>query len=163
MGFRFVRVGNVINWTPTVVKRYPMISYVVMFIIYILISKFCFDEQEDNPMWFNILFFVISGWAYAAMDNQLPTKRYRDLAILLATFFLSFGSLAFKDLVINKNAELDTVDYSIIVAVTLLPLGYGIYCLWKLRKQKILVADRAQHIEQIRKRRKTIRRSKKRM
>lgn len=155
MGFRFVRVGNVINWTPTVVKRYPMISYVVMFIIYILISKFCFDEQEDNPMWFNILFFVISGWAYAAMDNQLPTKRYRDLAILLATFFLSFGSLAFKDLVINKNAELDTVDYSIIVAVTLLPLGYGIYCLWKLRKQKILVADRAQHIEQIRKRRKT--------
>ena len=155
MGFRFVRVGNVINWTPTVVKRYPMISYVVMFIIYILISKFCFDEQEDNPMWFNILFFVISGWAYAAMDNQLPTKRYRDLAILLATFFLLFGSLAFKDLVIKKNAELDTVDYSIIVAVTLLPLGYGIYCLWKLRKQKILVADRAQHIEQIRKRRKT--------
>ena len=155
MGFRFVRVGNVINWTPTVVKRYPMISYVVMFIIYILISKFCFDEQEDNPMWFNILFFVISGWAYAAMDNQLPTKRYRDLAILLATFFLLFGSLAFKDLVLNKNAELDTVDYSIIIAVTLMPLGYGIYCLWKLRKQKILVADRAQHIEQIRKRRKT--------
>ena len=155
MGFRFVRVGNVINWTPTVVKRYPMISYVVMFIIYILISKFCFDEQEDNPMWFNILFFVISGWAYAAMDNQLPTKRYRDLAILLATFFLLFGSLAFKDLVLNNNAELDTVDYSIIIAVTLLPLGYGIYCIWKLRKQKILVADRAQHIEQIRKRRKT--------
>ena len=155
MGFRFVRVGNVINWTPTVVKRYPMISYVVMFIIYILISKFCFDEQEDNPMWFNILFFVISGWAYAAMDNQLPTKRYRDLAILLATFFLLFGSLAFKDLVINKNAELDTVDYSIIIAVTLLPLVYGVYCIWKLRKQKILVADRAQHIEQIRKRRKT--------
>ena len=155
MGFRFVRIGNAVNWTPTVVKRYPMISYVVMFIIYILISKFCFDEQEDNPMWFNILFFVISGWAYAAMDNQLPTKRYRDLAILLATFFLLFGSLAFKDLVINKNAELDTVDYSITIAVTLLPLGYGIYCIWKLRKQKILVADRAQHIEQIRKRRKT--------
>lgn len=156
MGFRFVRVGNVINWTPTVVKRYPMISYVVMFIIYILISKFCFDEQEDNPMWFNILFFVISGWAYAAMDNQLPTKRYRDLAILLATFFLLFGSLALKDLVIDKNsANLDSVDLFIIAVVTLLPLGYGIYCLWKLRKQKILVADRAQHIEQIRKRRKT--------
>ena len=154
MGFRFVRVGNVINWTPTVVKRYPMISYVVMFIIYVLISKFCFGEEEDNPMWFIILFFVISGWAYAAMDNQLPTKRYRDLAILLATFFLLFGSLAFKDLVLNKNAELDTVDYSIIIAVTLLPLGYGIYCLWKLRKQKTLVADRAQHIEQIRNRRK---------
>jgi hypothetical protein len=153
MGFRFVRIGNVLNWTPTVVKRYPMISYVVMFIVYILISKFCFGE-DDNPMWFNILFFVISGWAYAAIDNQLPSKRYRDLAILLATFFLLFGSLAFKDLVINKNVELDTVDYSIIIAVTLLPLVYGVYCIWKLRKQKILVADRLQHITQIRNRRK---------
>ena len=66
-----------------------------------------------------------------------------------------FGSLAIKDLVINRNPDLDAVDYSIIVAVTVLPLGYMIYGIWKLRRQKILVADRAQHIEQIRKRRKT--------
>lgn len=156
MGFRFVRIGNVVNWTPTVVKRYPMISYVVMFVIYILIAKFCF-EGKDNPTWYNILFFLISGWAYAAMDNQLPTKRYRDLAILLGMFFLFFGGLVLNDLVINKNgANLDGVDRLIIAAVTILPLGYGVYCIWKLRKQKILVADRLQHIEQIRKRRKTV-------
>ena len=154
MGFRFVRIGNVLNWTPTVVKRYPMISYVVMFVIYILIAKFCF-EGKDNPTWYNILFFLISGWAYAAMDNQLPTKRYRDLAILLGMFFLFFGGLVLNDLVINKNgANLDVVDRLIIAAVTILPLGYGVYCIWKLRKQKILVADRLQHIEQIRNRRK---------
>ena len=156
MGFRFVRIGNVLNWTPTVVKRYPMISYVVMFIVYILISKFCFGG-ENNPTWYNILFFLISGWAYAAMDNQLPTKRYRDLAILLGMFFLFFGGLVLNDLVINKNgANLDGVDRLIIAAVTILPLVYGVYCIWKLRKQKILVADRLQHIEQIRKRRKTV-------
>ena len=154
MGFKIVRIGSAINWTPSVVRRYPMISYVVMFAVYLLISKFCFDG-EDNPTWYNILFFVISGWAYSAIDNQLPTKRYRDLVILLGTFVLLFGSLAIKDLVINKNPDLDAVDYSIIVAVTVLPLGYMIYGIWKLRRQKILVADRAQHIEQIRKRRKT--------
>ena len=154
MGFRFVRIGNVLNWTPTVVKRYPMISYVVMFVIYILFAKFCF-ESKDNPTWYNILFFLISGWAYAAIDNQLPSKRYRDLAILLGTFFLLFGSLALKELVIDKNsANLDSVDLFIIAAVTLLPLVYGVYCIWKLRKQKILVADRLQHITQIRNRRK---------
>ena len=153
MGFKIVRIGNAINWTPSVVKRYPMISFLVIFAALVLISKFCFGEEED-PVWFKILYFIITGWTYAAMDNQLPTKRYRDLAILLATFFLLFGSLAFKDLVLNKNAELDVVDYSIIVVVLLLPLGYGIYCIWKLRRQKILVADRVQHIEQIRKRRK---------
>lgn len=155
MGIKFVRIGNVVNWGPSVIRRYPMISYLAMFAIYILISKFCFGEEEDNPMWFNILFFVISGWAYAAMDNQLPCKRYRDLAILLGTFFLLFGSLALKELVIDKNsANLDSVDLFIIATVTLLPLVYGVYCIWKLRRQKILVADRVQHIEQIRNRRK---------
>ena len=154
MRIKFIRIGNVVNWTPAVVKRYPMISYVVMFVIYILFAKFCF-EGKDNPTWYNILFFLISGWAYAAMDNQLPSKRYRDLAILLGTFFLLFGSLALKELVIDKNsANLDVVDHLIIAAVTLLPLGYGIYCIWRLRKQKILVADRLQHITQIRNRRK---------
>ena len=154
MGIKFIRIGNVVNWTPAVVKRYPMISYVVMFVIYILVSKFCF-EGKDNPTWYNILFFLISGWAYAAMDNQLPTKRYRDLAILLGMFFLFFGGLVLNDLVINKNgANLDGVDRLIIAAVTILPLVYGVYCIWKLRKQKILVADRLQHITQIRNRRK---------
>ena len=152
MGIKFIRIGNVVNWTPAVVKRYPMISYVVMFVIYILFAKFCF-EDKDNPTWYNILFFLISGWAYAAMDNQLPSKRYRDLAILLGTFFLLFGGLALKELVIDKNsANLDGVDHLIIASVTLLPLGYGIYCIWRLRKQKILVADRLQNWQMIRNR-----------
>ena len=155
MRIKFIRIGNVVNWTPAVVKRYPMISYVVMFVIYILFAKFCF-EGKDNPTWYNILFFLISGWAYAAMDNQLPTKRYRDLAILLGTFFLLFGSLALKELVIDKNsANLDGVDNLIIAAVTILPLVYGVYCIWKLRKQKILVADRLQNWQMIRNRKRT--------
>ena len=155
MGIKFIRIGNVVNWTPAVVKRYPMISYVVMFVIYILFAKFCF-EDKDNPTWYNILFFLISGWAYAAMDNQLPSKRYRDLAILLGTFFLLFGGLALKELVIDKNsANLDGVDHLIIATVTLLPLGYGIYCIWRLRKQKILVADRLQNWQMIRNRKRT--------
>ena len=155
MRIKFIRIGNVVNWTPAVVKRYPMISYVVMFVIYILLSTFCF-EGKDNPTWYNILFFLISGWAYAAMDNQLPSKRYRDLAILLGTFFLLFGGLALKELVIDKNsANLDGVDHLIIASVTLLPLGYGIYCIWRLRKQKILVADRLQNWQMIRNRKRT--------
>ena len=155
MRIKFIRIGNVVNWTPAVVKRYPMISYVVMFVIYILFAKFCF-EGKDNPTWYNILFFLISGWAYAAMDNQLPSKRYRDLAILLGTFFLLFGGLALKELVIDKNsANLDGVDHLIIAAVTILPLVYGVYCIWKLRKQKILVADRLQNWQMIRNRKRT--------
>ena len=155
MRIKFIRIGDVVNWTPAAVKRYPMISYVVMFVIYILVSKFCFGGK-DNPTWYNILFFLISGWAYAAMDNQLPTKRYRDLAILLGTFFLLFGGLALKELVIDKNsANLDGVDHLIIAAVTILPLVYGIYCIWRLRKQKILVADRLQNWQMIRNRKRT--------
>lgn len=155
MRIKFIRIGNVVSWTPAVVKRYPMISFLVIFAALVLISKFCFGEEED-PVWFKILYFVISGWAYAAMDNQLPSKRYRDLAILLGTFFLLFGGLALKELVIDKNsANLDGVDHLIIAAVTILPLVYGVYCIWKLRKQKILVADRLQNWQMIRNRKRT--------
>ena len=154
MGFKLVRIGKMINWTPAIVRRYPMISLVVIFAAIVLISKFCFGEQ-DTPGWFKILYFVVTGWAYAAISNQLPTKQYRDLVIILGVFVLLFGSVAFKDLVINKNPDLDAVDYFIIAAVTILPLCYMIYGIWKLRRIKIQIADRAQHIEQIRKRRKT--------
>lgn len=154
MRIKFIRIGNVVSWTPAVVKRYPMISFLVIFAALVLISKFCFGEED--PVWFKILYFVISGWAYAAMDNQLPSKRYRDLAILLGTFFLLFGSLAIKELVIDKNsANLDGVDHLIITTVTILPLVYGVYCIWKLRKQKILVADRLQNWQMIRNRKRT--------
>ena len=154
MRIKFIRIGNVVSWTPAVVKRYPMISFLVIFAALVLISKFCFGE-EGAPVWFNILHFIVTGWTYAAIDNQLPTKKYRDLVILLGAFVLLFGSLVFKDLVITKNPDLDAVDCSIMAAVTILPLGYMIYGIWKLRRMKIRIADRAQHIEQIRKRRKT--------
>ena len=59
MGFKIVRIGNAINWTPSVVKRYPMISFLVIFAALVLISKFCFGEED--PVWFKILYFIIKG------------------------------------------------------------------------------------------------------
>ena len=82
----------------------------------------------------------------------------KKIIVLLSIVLLSITGCSIRkldDKNIDKNsANLDSVDLFIIATVTLLPLVYGVYCIWKLRRQKILVADRVQHIEQIRNRRK---------
>ena len=87
MGFRFIRVGNfsvgkVINCIPSVIKRYPLLSFAVVFVVYLLIAKLCFGDEQELPLWYQAIFFIVSGMTYNAIDNQLPRKRYRDLAII---------------------------------------------------------------------------------
>ena len=150
MGLKLIRIGNKINWTPVVVKRYPLLFFLVMFVAFILISKFCFD---DSPKWYKMLFCIISGLAISMIDRQLPRKRYRDLGLLLGSFFLFMGGVAFNDLVINHVAKLDAGDYTIIIAVLLLSLGYCIYSMYQWRKQYLRLRERQYFIQQASKRR----------
>ena len=150
MGLKLIRIGNKINWTPVVVKRYPLLFFLVMFVAFILISKFCFD---DSPKWYKMLFCIISGLAISMIDRQLPRKRYRDLGLLLGSFFLFMGGVAFNDLVINHVAKLDAGDYTIIIAVLLLSLGYFIYSMYQWRKQYLRLRERQYFIQQASKRR----------
>lgn len=150
MGFKLVRIGNKINWTPKVIKRYPLLFFLVAFVVYGLISKVCF---EDSPRWYDILFCIISCVSITMIEKQLPRKRYRDMGLLLGSFFLFIGGVAFNDLVINSVANLDAGDYTIIVFVLLLSLGYCIYSIWCWRKQLIRIRERAYFIQQASKRR----------
>ena len=138
MGFRVVRVGKALSWTPSLIKRYPLVCYVVILACYLLILKFFFEE---NPMWYQILFFVISGWTYTAIDNQLPRKRYRDITILFAIFVLAFSAYVFNQLVINHNTDVDTGAVVLGAVLLLLALGYGGYCAWCWRRQVIMCKD----------------------
>ena len=150
MGLKLIRIGNKINWTPVVVKRYPLLFFLVMFVVYILISKFCFD---DSPKWYKMLFGIMLGLMISIIDKQLPRKRYRDLGLLLGSFFLFMGGVAFNDLVINHVAKLDAGDYTIIIAVLLLALRYCIYSLYQWRKQYLRLRERQYFIQQASKRR----------
>lgn len=138
MGFRVVRVGKALSWTPSLIKRYPLVCYVVILACYLLILKFFFEE---NPTWYQVLFFIISGWAYSAIDNQLPRKRYRDITILFAGFILIFGAYIFEQVVINKMTDIDTGAIVICVLLLLLALGYGGYSAWCWRRQVIMCKD----------------------
>ncbi|MBR4995978.1 MAG: hypothetical protein IKY82_07950 [Alistipes sp.] len=138
MGFRVVRIGKTV-WNPRIIKRYPLVSFLVVMAVYILIAKLFI---KDDPMWYKVIFFIISGWTYSAIDNQLPRKRYRDLAIILGGFTLLFSSIVFKELVINKNRpNLDTADFAIMAALTILPLIYCIYSVWRLRREIMMYKE----------------------
>lgn len=140
MGFRVARIGKTISWTPLVIRRYPMISLVVLIFVSAIISKICFGE--DVPAWYNIIYFIVSGVIYDAVDKQLPHKKYRSMALFLGGFFLFFGGIVINELVVKNNtAFLDTVDCAIIAILLLISLGYCLYSAWRWRRQIILCND----------------------
>ena len=75
------------------------------------------------------------------------------MGLLLGSFFLFMGGVAFNDLVINHVAKLDAGDYTIIIAVLLLSLGYCIYSLYQWRNQYLRLRERQYFIQQASKRR----------
>ncbi|MBQ6988366.1 MAG: hypothetical protein IJN45_04375 [Alistipes sp.] len=146
MGFRFIRVGNfsvgkVINCIPSVIKRYPLLSFAVVFVVYLLIAKLCFGDEQELPLWYQAIFFIVSGMTYNAIDNQLPRKRYRDLAIILVGFFIFFSGYIFDQMVINKKTDIDTGAIVIGAVLLLLSLGYGGYSAWRWRQQIVMCKE----------------------
>ena len=73
------------------------------------------------------------------VDKQLPTRRYKNFALLLLSFgaaFTGFGVWRF----IVKAAPLEA-DAWIVGILMLLSLGYGSYCLWRWRGSVLRYRD----------------------
>lgn len=130
MGLRLEKIGKAINWVPSVVKRHPLVSYFVIFVVYLLISKFCFEE---NPMWYNILFFVISGWTYTVIDNQLPSRKNKNMFLMFA--FMAFGLVCIGVGGVVSGQMAFESGMWILVGMMLICLGYGLYCFYCWRRR----------------------------
>ncbi len=107
-------------------RRNPLIIYLGVTVIYIAIAKWGYDE---NPIWLNILYLVLSAPAFNWITNQLPHKRYKSLLILFVFLFVVFVCAAFRILPSDNET---TWILAILLALT---LGYGGYCAWRWRKQ----------------------------
>lgn len=149
MGFKFIRfgfirvgnftVGKAINWLPSIIKRYPLLSFAIIFCGYLLIAKLCFDDEQKLPFWYKAIFFIVSGMTYNAIDNQMPSRKYRSAAVLLGTFFLFFVGLVIYG--VTKYGNFDAASWTIIAALLLISGGYSAYSLWRWRGRVIMCKD----------------------
>lgn len=98
----------------------------------------------DVPRWGDVVFSFLNVALISAIDKQLPTRRFRNLGILLGLMgdmFVFFGVLKYLKGTLSMDVEVWLFGILIFVAY-----GYSAYSLWRwmrnIRWYKDLVQQR---------------------
>ena len=147
MGFRLFRIGNIsIGEVKALSLRrakrsWGIILYVVaLWTAYIAVRFMGYDVSR----WGGVVFSLLNVAFISAIDKQLPTRRFRNLGILLGLMgdmFVFFGVLKYLKGTLSMDVEVWLFAILIIVAY-----GYSAYSLWRwmrnIRWYKDLVQQR---------------------
>ena len=147
MGFRLFRIGNVSIGEVMALsfrrakRSWGIILYVVaLWAAYIAVRFMGYDVSG----WGGVVFSLLNVAFISAIDKQLPTRRFRNLGILLGLMgdmFVFFGVLKYLKGTLSMDVEVWLFAILIIVAY-----GYSAYSLWRwmrnIRWYKDLVQQR---------------------
>lgn len=132
MGFRLFRIVNVsvgeikaLSFRRSL-KNSTIILYVVaLWVTYIVVRYMGYDASRWGSVVFSLLNVVLIG----IIDKQLPSRRLKNLGILLGimgTMFVFFGTRKYFSGTLSMDVEVWLLGILILVA-----FGYSIYCLWR--------------------------------
>lgn len=147
MGFRLFRIGNVSIGEVKALsfrrakRSWGIILYVVaLWATYIAVRFMGYDVSR----WGGVVFSLLNVAFISAIDKQLPTRRFRNLGILLGLMgdmFVFFGVLKYLKGTLSMDVEVWLFGILILVAY-----GYSAYSLWRwmrnIRWYKDLVQQR---------------------
>ena len=147
MGFRLFRIGNVSIGELKALsfrrakRSWGIILYVVaLWATYIAVRFMGYDVSG----WGGVVFSFLNVALISAIDKQLPTRRFRNLGILLGLMgdmFVFFGVLKYLKGTLSMDVEVWLFAILILVAY-----GYSAYSLWRwmrnIRWYKDLVQQR---------------------
>ena len=142
MGFRLFRIGNVSIGELKALsfrrakRNWGIILYVVaLWATYIAVRFMGYDVSR----WGGVVFSFLNVALIGAIDKQLPTRRFRNLGILLGLMgdmFVFFGVLKYLKGTLSMDVEVWLFAILILVA-----FGYSIYCLWRWMRNIIWYKD----------------------
>ena len=132
MGFRLFRIGNInvgeikaLSFRRSL-KNSTIILYVVaLWVTYIVVRYMGYDVSR----WGNVVFSLLNVVLIGIIDKQLPSRRLKNLGILLGimgTMFVFFGAGKYFSGTLSMDVEVWLFGILILVA-----FGYSIYCLWR--------------------------------
>ena len=147
MGFRLFRIGNISIGEVKALsfrrakRSWGIILYVVaLWAAYIAVRFMGYDVSR----WGGVVFSLLNVVFISAIDKQLPTRRFRNLGILLGLMgdmFVFFGVLKYLKGTLSMDVDVWLFGILIIVAY-----GYSTYSLWRwmrnIRWYKDLVQQR---------------------
>lgn len=132
MGFRFIRIGNksvgeiqALSFRCSL-KNSAVILYVIaLWAIYIVVRLMGYDISSWADFIFSILNFALVG----VIDKQLPSRRYKNLGLLLGIMGTMFVFFLSKK-IFSGTLSMD-VEVWLFGGLILLAYGYSIYSLWR--------------------------------
>ncbi len=132
MGFRFIRIGNksvgeiqALSFRRSL-KNSAVILYVIaLWAIYIVVRLMGYDISSWADFIFSILNFALVG----VIDKQLPSRRYKNLGLLLGIMGTMFVFFLSKK-IFSGTLSMD-VEVWLFGGLILLAYGYSIYSLWR--------------------------------
>ena len=132
MGFRLFRIGNISIGEVKALsfrrakRNWGIILYVVaLWAAYIAVRFMGYDVSR----WGGVVFSLLNVAFISAIDKQLPTRRFRNLGILLGLMgdmFVFFGVLKYLKGTLSMDVEVWLFAILILVAY-----GYSAYSLWR--------------------------------
>lgn len=122
-------------------RNWGIILYVVaLWAAYIAVRQMGYDVSR----WGGVVFSLLNVAFISAIDKQLPTRRFRNLGVLLGLMgdmFVFFGVLKYLKGTLSMDVEVWLLGILILVAY-----GYSAYSLWRwmrnIRWYKDLVQQR---------------------
>lgn len=142
MGFRLIRIGNksvgeikALSFRRSL-KNSAIILYVIaLWAIYIVVRLAGYDISSWTDFIFSILNFALVG----VIDKQLPSRRYKNLGLLLGIMGTMFVFFLSKK-IFSGTLSMD-VDVWLFGGLILLAYGYSIYSLWRWMRNIIWYKD----------------------
>lgn len=132
MGFRLFRIGNISIGELKALsfrrakRSWGIILYVVaLWATYIAVRFMGYDVSR----WGGVVFSLLNVAFISAIDKQLPTRRFRNLGILLGLMgdmFVFFGVLKYLKGTLSMDVEVWL--FGILILIT---YGYSAYSLWR--------------------------------
>ena len=147
MGFRLFRIGNIsIGEVKALSFRRAKRSWGIIFYVVALWAAYIAVRfmGYDVSRWGGVVFSLLNVAFISAIDKQLPTRRFRNLGILLGLMgdmFVFFGVLKYLKGTLSMDVEVWLFGILILVSY-----GYSAYSLWRwmrnIRWYKDLVQQR---------------------
>ena len=132
MGFRLFRIGNInmgeikaLSFRRSLRNSTIILYVVALWVAYIVVRYMGYDASR----WGNVVFSLLNVVLVGIIDKQLPSRRLKNLGILLGimgAMFVFFLTMKYFSGTLSMDVEVWLFGILILVA-----FGYSIYCLWR--------------------------------
>ena len=133
MGLRLIRIGNKVrvgevkslSFRRSMRNSAVILYMVTLWVIFIVVRRVGFDIPRWADFAFSFLVVALVGF----IDKQLPSRRLKNLGLLLGMMCAMFVFFLTKK-IISGTLSMD-VEVWLFGILIILSFGYSAYCLWR--------------------------------